>query len=64
MCTCASLDKSLSTDQVLEILIAFFVLLLFLNCLSYDIPQLSAIKERSSILQDVIWAIVQDLSDE
>ena len=59
-----SLDERLAADQVLEILVALLVLLLFLDRLGDNVSQLRTIKERSRILQDVIRAIVQDLPDE
>ena len=59
-----SLDQSLAADQVLEILVALLVLLLFLDRLSDNVSQLRTIEERSCVLQDVIRAIVQDLPDE
>ena len=59
-----SLDKRLAANQVLEILVALLVLLLFLDRLGDNVSQLRTIEERSRVLQDVIRAIVQDLSDE
>ena len=59
-----SLDERLAADQVLEILVALLVLLLFLDRLGDNVSQLRTIKERSRVLQDVIRAIVQDLPDE
>ena len=59
-----SLDERLAADQVLEILVALLVLLLFLDRLGDDVSQLRTIEERSRVLQDVIRAIVQDLPDE
>ena len=59
-----SLDERLAADQVLEILVALLVLLLFLDRLGDNVSQLRTIEERSRVLQDVIRAIVQDLSDE
>ena len=59
-----SLDERLAADQILEILVALLVLLLFLDRLGDDVSQLRAIEERSRVLQDVIRAIVQDLPDE
>ena len=53
-----SLDERLATDQVLEILVALLVLLLFLDRLGDNVSQLRTIKERSRVLQDVIRAIV------
>ena len=59
-----SLDERLAADQVLEILVALLVLLLFLDRLGDNVSQLRTIEERSRILQDVIRTIVQDLPDE
>ena len=59
-----SLDERLAADQVLEILVALLVLLLFLDRLGDNVSQLCTIEERSRVLQDVIRAIVQDLPDE
>ena len=59
-----SLDERLAADQVLEILVALLVLLLFLDRLGDNVSQLRTIEERSCVLQDVIRAIVQDLPDE
>ena len=59
-----SLDERLAADQVLEILVALLILLLFLDRLGDNVSQLRTIEERSRVLQDVIRAIVQDLSDE
>ena len=59
-----SLDERLAADQVLEILVALLVLLLFLDRLGDDVSQLRTIEERTRVLQDVIRAIVQDLPDE
>ena len=59
-----SLDERLAADQVLEILVALLVLLLFLDRLGDNVSQLRTIEERSRVLQDVIRAIVQDLPDE
>ena len=59
-----SLDERLAADQVLEILVALLVLLLFLDRLGDDVSQLRAIEERTRVLQNVIRAIVQDLPDE
>ena len=59
-----SLDERLAANQVLEILVALLVLLLFLDRLGDNVSQLRTIEERSRVLQDVIRAIVQDLSDE
>ena len=59
-----SLDERLAANQVLEILVALLILLLFLDRLGDNVSQLRTIEERSRVLQDVIRAIVQDLSDE
>ena len=59
-----SLDERLAADQVLEILVALLVLLLFLDRLGDNVSQLRTIEERTRVLQDVIRAIVQDLPDE
>ena len=59
-----SLDERLAANQVLEILVALLVLLLFLDRLGDNVSQLRTIEERSRVLQDVIRAIVQDLPDE
>ena len=59
-----SLNERLAADQVLEILVALLVLLLFLDRLGDDVSQLRAIEERTRVLQNVIRAIVQDLPDE
>ena len=59
-----SLDERLAADQVLGILVALLVLLLFLDRLGDNVSQLRTIEERTRVLQDVIRAIVQDLPDE
>ena len=59
-----SLDERLAADQVLEILVALLVLLLFLDRLGDNVSQLRTIEERTRVLQDVIRTIVQDLPDE
>ena len=59
-----SLNERLAANQVLEILVALLILLLFLDRLGDNVSQLRTIEERSRVLQDVIRAIVQDLSDE
>ena len=59
-----SLDERLAANQVLEILVALLILLLFLDRLGDNVSQLRTIEERSRVLQDVIRAIVQDLPDE
>ena len=59
-----SLNECLATDQVLEVLVAFIVLPLFLNRFGHNISQLSSVEECTSVLQDIIRPVIQELSDE
>ena len=59
-----SLDKRLAANQVLQVLVSLFVFLLLLYSLSHNISELGSVKEGTRILQNVLWPIIQDLSDE
>ena len=53
-----SLNECLATNQVLEVLVAFIILPLFLNRFGYDISQLGSVEECSSVLENIIWPII------
>ena len=53
-----SLNECLATNQILQILVAFIVLPLFLNRFSHDISQLGSVEECSSVLENIIWPII------
>ena len=59
-----SLNECLAANQVLEVLVAFIVLPLFLDRFGHNISQLSSVEERSSVLENIIGPIIQELSDE
>ena len=59
-----SLDQSLAADQVLQVLVSFLVLLLFLDSFGDDVSQLGSVEEGTCVLQNVVGPVVQDLSDE
>ena len=59
-----SLDQSLAADQVLQVLIPFFVFLLLLDGLGDHVSQLGPVVEGARVLQDVVGPVVKDLSDK
>ena len=59
-----SLNECLATNQVLEVLVAFIVLPLFLDRFGHNISQLSSVEECTSVLENIVGPIVQKLSDE
>lgn len=59
-----SLDQSLAADQVLQVLVSLLVLLLFLDCFGDDVSQLGSVEKGTSILKDIVWPVVKDLSDK
>ena len=54
-----SLNECLATNQVLEVLVAFIILPLFLNRFGHDISQLGSVEECSSVLENIIWPVIQ-----
>ena len=54
-----SLNECLATNQILQILVAFIVLPLFLNRFGHDISQLGSVEECSSVLENIIGPVIQ-----
>ena len=59
-----SLDQSLAADQVLEVLVSLLVLLFLFDCFGDHVSQLGSVEEGTCVLQNVVWPVVEDLSDE
>ena len=59
-----SLNECLATNQILKVLVAFIVLALFLDRFGHNISKLGSVEECTSVLQNIIGPIIQELSDE
>ena len=59
-----SLNERLATDQILEVLVAFVILAFLFDGFGHDVSQLGSVEEGARVLEDVIWSVIQELSDE